>query len=71
MKAEDFKSMANWEKVRTLSGMIALSGDDKRDVRAMVARVALICLISRVEMGDADQEFLNQQIDKAFGEGKE
>lgn len=61
MTAEEFKAMPNWEKIRTLSGMYPM------DPQVMSGRLALICLISRVEMGDADQEFLDTIINKSFG----
>jgi hypothetical protein len=62
MNATEFKELPNWEKVRTLSGMFT------QDVGDMSNRLAIICLISRVEVGDANVEFLNSVIDKAFGE---
>jgi len=65
MTSTEFKQLSKWEQVRTLSGMFAQNVDD------MSNRLAIICLISRVEMGDADQEFLDQVISKAFGESTE
>ncbi len=67
MTAEEFKKLPNWNKVRTLSGMIPLSGDNEVDVQLLTNRLVLICLISRVEEGDAEQSFLDKCIDKAFG----
>lgn len=67
MTAEDFKAMPNIKKIRTLSGMIPLSGNSEADVQHLTSVLALICLISRVEEGDATQEFLDKTIDKAFG----
>lgn len=67
MSADEFKALPNWEKVRAISGIMPLSGDDKRDLNQMISRLTLICLISRVEAGDADVDFLNEQIDRSFG----
>jgi hypothetical protein len=67
MTANEFKEMPNIEKIRVLSGMIPMSGDHERDVNHLVGVMGLICLISRVEMGDASASFLSKQIDKAFG----
>ncbi|MDD3412584.1 MAG: hypothetical protein PHY47_01155 [Lachnospiraceae bacterium] len=71
MTAQEFKDLPNWKKVRMLSGITMLSGDDKRDVSMLIDKLTLICLISRVEEGDADLEFLNKIIDKAFGESND
>lgn len=60
MTAEEFKALSSWDKVRTLTGIVSGSGE------AVMTRMALICLISRVELGDADPDFLNEIIDKAF-----
>lgn len=58
MNRVEFKALNNWEKVRTLTGMIP---DDRE---SMLGRLALSCLISRVELGDADPDFLDETIDK-------
>lgn len=61
MTSTEFKALSNWDKVRTLSGMFTDNAED------MSNRLAIICLIARVELGDADVNFLNGVIDKAFG----
>lgn len=58
MNRVEFKKLSNWEKVRTLTGMVTMDAD------AMMGRLALCCLISRVELGDADADFLDKTIDK-------
>lgn len=68
MTSSEFKALTNWEKVRILTGIIPQSGDIAENNRALVARLSLCCLISRVEAGDADQEFLDECINKSFGE---
>ena len=68
MTAQEFKSLSNWKKVRLLTGMIPQSGDLERDNAILIDRLVLCCLISRVEEGDASQEFLDNIIDKKFGE---
>ena len=60
MNAAEFKKLTPWQQVRSLSGMYI------KDEEHMSDRLALICLISRVVIGDADQEFLDSQIDKDF-----
>ena len=62
MTATEFKELSSWDKVRTLSGMFTTDAEECGN------RLAIICLISRVEQGDADINFLNSVIDKAFGE---
>lgn len=58
MNNVDFKALGSWDKIRTLTGMVP---DDKE---SMAGRIALCCLISRVELGDAEPAFLDQIIDK-------
>jgi hypothetical protein len=62
MTPEEFKALDSWNKVRHLSGMFVQDSSD------MMNRLTIICLISRVELGDADADFLDKIIDKAFGE---
>lgn len=71
MNAIQFKKLSNWEKVRALSGIIPQSGDLQQDNNSLVHRLALICLISRVEAGDASETVLHNIIEKMFGETKE
>jgi hypothetical protein len=67
MTAEEFKALSNWKKVRILTGIIPQSGDLNEDNQTMIGRLAICCLISRVEEGDATQDFLNKVIDKFYG----
>lgn len=67
----EFKNLTNWQKVRALSGIIPQSGDTQEDNRLLVHRLAIICLISRVEAGDASQTILDTIIDKMFGSNEE
>ncbi len=67
MPAQEFKDLSNWKKVRLLTGMIPQSGNLEQDNALLIDRLVLCCLISRVEDGDASQEFLNKIIDKKFG----
>ena len=67
MTAEEFKALPNWNKVRTLTGITMLSGDDKKDLNMIIHKMTLVCMIARVEEGDCDPDFLNECIDKAFG----
>jgi len=62
MNKDEFKSMSPLEQIRVLSGIFV------QDNRIMASHLALICLITRVELGDADKDFLDSQLDKAFGE---
>lgn len=64
MNKSKFKEMPNIEKIRVLSGMVMISNNHEEDVGNLTSILALICLISRVEMGDADQDFLDAQIDR-------
>ena len=66
MTAEEFKAMSHVEKIRALSGVIPLSGNSDTDVQIMTSRLGLICLITRVMMGDATEEFLETTIDRLF-----
>ena len=68
MTAKEFKELSNWKKIRTLSGIIPRTGSLEADVKILTDRLAICCLIARVEEGDASEDFLNQIIDKAFGE---
>ena len=67
MTAQEFKDLSNWKKVRLLTGMIPQSGNLEQDNALLIDRLVLCCLISRVEEGDASQDFLNKIIDKKFG----
>jgi hypothetical protein len=67
MTASEFKELSNWQKIRTLSGVVPQTGSLETDVKILTDRLAICCLISRVEEGDATEEFLNEIIDKAFG----
>lgn len=67
MTAQEFKDLSNWKKVRLLTGMIPQSGNLEQDNALLIDRLVLCCLISRVEEGDASQEFLDKIIDKKFG----
>jgi hypothetical protein len=71
MNVEEFKALPNWKKVRILSGIIPQTGKPEEDLQVLTHRLAMCCLISRVEEGDADPEFLNSMIDKSFGLNKE
>ena len=66
MKYSEFKALSNWEKVRTITGIIPQTGDIERNNRILINRLATVCLISRVEAGDADQDFLDEQLTKMF-----
>jgi hypothetical protein len=68
MDAIAFKKLTNWEKVRALSGIIPQSGDEKQNNAILTQRLALICLISRVEAGDSSEVILHNIIEKLFGE---
>jgi hypothetical protein len=67
MTAEEFKALSNWKKVRILTGIIPQSGDLEQDNAALIDRMAICCLISRVEEGDASPAILNKIIDNMFG----
>ena len=67
MDAIEFKKLSNWQKVRALSGIIPQSEDLEQNNRLLVHRLAVICLISRVEAGDASETILNTVIEKMFG----
>ena len=67
MKAEEFKALPHVNKIRTLSGIFFNDEEDLvRSNNALISRLALICLITRVIEGDADESFLNDYIDKCF-----
>lgn len=66
MKFSEFKALDKWEQVRTITGIIPQTGDIDRDNRILISRLATVCLISRVVAGDADQEFLDEQLAKMF-----
>jgi hypothetical protein len=61
MTKDEFKSMSPLEQIRVLSGIFV------QDERIMMSHLVLINLITRVELGDADMDFLDSQLDKAFG----
>lgn len=65
MTKEDFKAMTPMEQVRILSGILVM------ETNVLVSHLALINLISRVDLGLADKEFLDSQLDKAFGASDE
>lgn len=67
MTSEEFKALTPWEQVRTLTGIIPMTKDSEKDNRILISRLSLVCLISRVQAGDAEQSFLDECIDKAFG----
>jgi len=71
MDAIAFKKLTNWQKVRALSGIIPQSGNFEQDNAALVQRLALICLISRVEAGDANETILHNIIEKLFAQKQE
>lgn len=71
MDALEFKKLTNWQKVRALSGIIPQSGDIESDNRLLIHRLAIICLISRVEAGDATETILNTVIEKMFKQDNE
>jgi hypothetical protein len=71
MDVLEFKKLTNWQKVRALSGIIPQSGDTAEDNKLLIHRLAIICLISRVEAGDASETILNTVIEKMFGTNKE
>lgn len=60
MTKDEFKSMSPLEQIRVLSGIFV------QDERIMMSHLVLINLITRVELGDADMDFLDSQLDKAF-----
>lgn len=66
MTGQEFKALDALNKIRTLSGIIMLTGDDKKDANRMITLLTLCNLIVRVELGDADMEFLNETIDRYF-----
>lgn len=61
MKAGEFKALGAIAQIRLLSGMF-----DAEDKEGMVQRLALICLITRAEQGDAEKSFLETIIDQSF-----
>ncbi len=62
MNRNDFKNLTPMEQIRALTGIIP------NELNSAIIRLALINLITRVEAGDADKEFLNETIDKSFKE---
>lgn len=65
MTAAEFKTLSPLQQIRTLSGIMVL------DEKILVARLALINLITRVELGDSNRDFLNSYLDKVFGDKDE
>lgn len=71
MNGLEFKKLTNWQKVRALSGIIPQTGNVEEDNKLLIHRLAIICLISRVEAGDASETILNTIIEKMFKEEPE
>ena len=61
MKASEFKKLSTIQKIRTLS---AIFTDDSEEMKS---RLALINLITRVELGISEDDFLNEISDRMFG----
>lgn len=66
MTFTEFKALSSWEKVRTITGIIPQTGDIEQDNSILIYRMAICCLIARVELGDAQQDFLDKTLMKLF-----
>jgi len=60
----EFSHLSPLEQIRTLTAIIP------NDIHQLTDRMAIINLITRVTLGDADSNFLDDVLKGAFGEGK-
>lgn len=71
MTFEEFQKLDDWEKIRIITGIVPQTGDLKRDKAILTHRMYICCLIARVHLGDADQDFLDDCLKEMFPKPKE